>query len=150
MLKLSCHLSSHEESPDLNIMPVLDILSTLVVFLLLSAVWFQAGWFPVMGAGAAKTQDHKPRVSVAISHQGTGRWELKLHGAQGVIASYNGLNAEQLKTLLSEIKQKQDVQEAQVLPHAKQPYQEVVQIIDLLNAQSITQVQLQSAKRGVL
>jgi biopolymer transport protein ExbD len=150
MLKLSRHLSSTEESPDLNIMPVLDILSTLVVFLLLSAVWFQAGWFPVMGSGTPSHSQDKPKVSVAISHQGPQRWEMKLQGPQGLMASYNNLNAEQLKSLLAEIKKKQDVQQAFVFPHAKQPYQEVVQVIDLLNSQSITQVQLQSAKRGVL
>ena len=64
---------------DLNIMPILDILSTLVVFLLLTAVWYQVGSYQTESQlGSTATQNQKPKTLIIATLKDNKTLQLKI------------------------------------------------------------------------
>lgn len=141
---------------DLNIMPVLDILSTLVVFLLLTAVWYQVGSFSTeQGLGSSANENPKKPTLVA-TFNGTRDVTFELQDVpKNISASVKSLtfkiNSEetneeaqaQILTYLNEAKSKlPDLSDSIVIPNQKIPYENVIFIMDQINKNGIKNIGL--------
>lgn len=148
---------SANDSPlneDLNIMPVLDILSTLVVFLLLTAVWYQVGSFSTqnaVGDSAPQSAQVKPSLVATFNDNGTLTLEIKdlpknnqLSQARKTFNLGNKDSVQQaLTAFLSTAKQSvPELTESLVIPQKSIPYEKVMFVMDQINKNGIRNIGL--------
>lgn len=75
--------SGNKLNTELNLVPFIDLLSSLVLFLLVTAVWLQVGTITVSADSkgkAAQTPANKPTLFVHLTAKG---YDLKLANAEG-------------------------------------------------------------------
>lgn len=74
---------------ELNLVPFIDVLSTCICFLLVTAVFINLGSFHVNQAvGSEKTkQDDKPKGSITVSFGGQGDIRFQVKDVQGISGS---------------------------------------------------------------
>jgi len=137
---------------DLNIMPVLDILSTLVVFLLLTAVWYQVGSFKTeQGLGSyAKEKEVKP--TIIGTFVGPKRVVIELKDVNGKLLKIKSrktfelgteLSQEEILAYLAEAKKNiPELTDSIVIPSEKSSYENVIFIMDQFNKSGIKNIGL--------
>ena len=66
------HLTGKKKDADLNLVPYIDLLTCMIAFLLITAVWTQLARLQVSQRGPGGTVDEKaaPRVVVLVGEQG--------------------------------------------------------------------------------
>lgn len=134
---------------ELNIMPILDILSVLITFLLLTAVWVQIGSMDVRQAigDNAISGKNPPSIWATVKQDGTvdlslrdvkvRQSELRLRGVRGEI-DWNAL-AEQLRGLKAQLP---DLKTGVIRPEAGTRYGDVIRLMDSLKKIEISDIGL--------
>lgn len=126
---------------ELNILPVLDILSVLICFLLLTAVWLQLGTIDTKQAiGDNSTAGAKNPPSLWVTLQKDGTVQLSLRDVpqsknleDNVARTSAGVNWNSLETKIQNLRaQWPDLKTGIVRPEARSSYGDVIRIMDQL------------------
>lgn len=126
---------------ELNIMPILDILSVLICFLLLSAVWVQIGTIDTrqaIGDNSVSGAENPPSLVVMVDNQGGLQLQLKdlpnKKAQELSIRSQRGaVNWTAFEQQLGDLKNKwPELKTSVVMPEAKASYGDVIKIMDKL------------------
>jgi biopolymer transport protein TolR len=127
---------------ELNILPVLDILSVLICFLLLTAVWLQLGTIDTKQAiGDNSTAGDKNPPSLWVTLQKDGTVQLSLRDVpqaknleDSVAKTKTGVNWETLQAKIQSLRsQWPDLKTSIVRPEARASYGDVILIMDQIN-----------------
>ncbi|PWU17946.1 MAG: biopolymer transporter ExbD [Bdellovibrio sp.] len=124
---------------DLNLVPFIDLLSTCICFLLMTAVWTQIGSLAAgqsVGDASAADAEKKPRIWVQLEDRGTVQFEVQdarvskdLEKFQ-VEARQGRLNLVGVEAALRRIRaQDQNVTTAMIQPRASSVYEELVDLM---------------------
>ncbi|MGE0633199.1 MAG: ExbD/TolR family protein [Pseudobdellovibrionaceae bacterium] len=136
---------------EINILPILDILSVLICFLLLTAVWIQTSSLDTkqaVGDNSISGAKNPPSLWIAVTPEGNLRLSLrdvktKMPLEQQIAAGGNGVNweafAERIKSLKAELPELNTVV---IRPEAKAQYGVVIQMMDQLKVNQMTDVGL--------
>lgn len=127
---------------DINILPILDILSVLICFLLLTAVWIQIGTLDTRQAigdnSVVDAKKNPPSLFITINTQGgielsardlpnAKKYEDRIQG------STQGVNWAALEQKLQALKAKfPDLKTGIVRPEAQASYGDVIRVMDKL------------------
>lgn len=126
---------------ELNILPVLDILSVLICFLLLTAVWLQLGSIDTkqaIGDNSTAGQKNPPSLWVTLSKDGTVQLSLRdvpqaKSLEDSVAKTTTGVNWATLDTKIQALRsQWPDLKTSIVRPEAHASYGDVIRIMDQL------------------
>jgi biopolymer transport protein TolR len=126
---------------EINILPVLDILSVLICFLLLTAVWMQLGTIDTkqaIGDNSTAGATNPPSLWVTLQKDGTVQLSLrdvpKAKNLEDNIArTSNGVNWINLEAKIQALRtQWPDLKTSIVRPEAKTSYGDVIRIMDQL------------------
>lgn len=126
---------------ELNILPVLDILSVLICFLLLTAVWMQLGTIDTKQAiGDNSTAGAKNPPSLWVTLQKDGTVQLSLRDVpqaktleDNVARTSAGVNWNSLESKIQNLRaQWPDLKTGIVRPEARTSYGDVIRIMDQL------------------
>jgi biopolymer transport protein TolR len=126
---------------EINILPVLDILSVLICFLLLTAVWLQLGTIDTKQAiGDNATAGAKNPPSLWVTLQTDGTVQLSLRDVpqaktleDSVSRTGAGVNWAVLESKIQALRTKiPDLKTSIVRPEAKSSYGDVIRIMDQL------------------
>jgi biopolymer transport protein ExbD len=126
---------------ELNILPVLDILSVLICFLLLTAVWLQLGTIDTKQAiGDNSTAGAKNPPSLWVTLQKDGTVQLSLRDMprtknleDSVAKTRTGVNWTTLDAKIQNLRNKwPDLKTSVVRPEARASYGDVIRIMDQL------------------
>ena len=144
---------SRDESKELNfeldLLPVISMMSVCICFLLLTAVWTQVGSMNIeQGLGQESTRQDQKAASLWISMKSGGEVELKLMDAPstGVRAKSFVLGAAgsgwpQLEKHAREIKRVlPTLKTALIMPDAKVNYGDVIRMMDQLKGLEIGEI----------
>lgn len=134
---------------ELNIMPILDILSVLICFLLLTAVWVQLGTLDVrqaIGDNSASGQN-PPSIWAVIKTDGSVELSLrdvKVKNREMVLRPVRGqINWNELAVRLEGIKnQLPDLRTGIIRPEAGTKYGDVIRLMDSMKKIEITDLGL--------
>lgn len=136
---------------EINILPILDILSVLICFLLLTAVWIQIGSLDTkqaLGDNSISGSKNPPSLFIGVAPNGTVRFSLRDVGTkiqtESVIASSKaGINWESLNQKIQAIRaQLPDLKTVVIRPEAKVGYGEVIRLMDQLKQNQLTDIGL--------
>ncbi|KHD87037.1 MAG: adventurous gliding motility protein V [Bdellovibrio sp. ArHS] len=126
---------------ELNILPILDILSVLICFLLLTAVWIQIGTIDTrqaIGDNSVAGAKNPPSLWITVNTQGAVQLSLrdlpnaKTHEEQ-IQASGRSVNWAVLEQKLQALRAKwPDLKTGVVRPEAQASYGDVIRIMDKL------------------
>ncbi len=135
-------MAKKELNFELNILPILDILSVLICFLLLTAVWVQMGTLDTkqaIGDNTATASSNPPSVWVSIQENGNVQLSLRdlPHQKKSVetqiLKKNSQINWDQLVAQLNQFKtQWPDLKTGIIQPSAGTSYQDVIKIMDQL------------------
>ncbi len=134
-------MNKKELNFELNILPILDILSVLICFLLLTAVWVQVGTIDTkqaIGDNTATAGKNPPSIWVTVANDGVVTLSLRdLPKAQSLESQIprttTGVNWESLNTKLQALKnQWPDLKTGIVQPSSQTPYKDVIRLMDQL------------------
>ncbi|RYZ90359.1 MAG: biopolymer transporter ExbD [Proteobacteria bacterium] len=126
---------------EINILPVLDILSVLICFLLLTAVWVQVGTIDTKQAiGDNSTSGAKNPPSLWVTLQKDGTVQLSLRDVpqvknleDSVSRTSTGVNWAVLESKIQTLRTKiPDLKTSIVRPEARVSYGDVIKIMDSL------------------
>lgn len=126
---------------EINILPVLDILSVLICFLLLTAVWVQLGTLDTKQAiGDNSTSGAKNPPSLWVTLQKDGTVQLSLRDVpqvknleDSVSKTSTGVNWAALESKIQTLRTKiPDLKTSIVRPEARVSYGDVIRIMDSL------------------
>lgn len=126
---------------ELNILPILDILSVLICFLLLTAVWVQVGSIDTkqaVGDNTATAGKNPPSLWVTVERDGTLNLSLRdLPQAKSledqVMHDASGVNWDTFTTKLQMLRAKfPDLKTAIVRPGPRTAYKDVIKLMDQL------------------
>ncbi len=126
---------------ELNILPILDILSVLICFLLLTAVWVQVGTIDTkqaIGDNTATAGKNPPSIWVTVANDGVVTLSLRdLPKAQSLESQIprttTGVNWESLNAKLQALRnQWPDLKTGIVQPSSQTPYKDVIRLMDQL------------------
>jgi biopolymer transport protein TolR len=136
---------------ELNLVPFIDVLSTCICFLLVTAVFVNLGSFHVSQAvGSEKTQAQKPQGSVTVSLGGRGdiRFEVKdlkgisksdalvtIHGEQGKIDFKR--TEEWIKSFTSRFTA---VKTVLIMPNPQSKYDDLIQLMAQFKAKQMDSI----------
>jgi len=125
---------------DLNLVPMIDVLSACICFLLMTVVWIQVGSMQVNQAMGAKTEDQKKNPpSVLVYMDKSGAMELSLKDldrasplSKVTVRPIEGKpNWTQFKNYLTHLQRKApEVKTALIMPHAHSNYQDILLVMD--------------------
>jgi biopolymer transport protein ExbD len=136
---------------DLNIMPTLDILSVLICFLLLTAVWVQLGSIDVrqaVGDNSMNGSTNPPSLWATLDSSGRIEIELrdvkkKMRLEYQIPATRSGVNLEAFEAQIASLKaQLPDLRTGIVRPESRSKYGDVIKLMDGLKRHSIFDVGL--------
>jgi biopolymer transport protein TolR len=126
---------------EINILPVLDILSVLICFLLLTAVWMQIGTIDTKQAiGDNSTAGAKNPPSLWVTLQKDGTVQLSLRDVpqaknleDSISKTTTGVNWAALEAKIQTLRSKNpDLKTSIVRPEARVSYGDVIRIMDQL------------------
>mgnify|MGYP006143441237 FL=1 len=128
------------EAPDINLIPLIDVLLVIVIFLVVSTTFMQPSQLEVDLPGTRSTQeDARPPEALRIRVGRDGNYAL---GAQGV------LTETQLRTELSKVlsaKPASEERRAIVEADAAATHQSVVMVMDMLASLGVAKVSIATA-----
>ncbi|MGE5086492.1 MAG: ExbD/TolR family protein [Bacillota bacterium] len=137
---------------ELNILPILDILSVLICFLLLTAVWVQIGTLDTKQAigDNSTVQQAKNPPSLWVTLEADGSLQLSLRDIpqaktleERIAKSSEGINWKALETKLQSLRaQWPDLKTSIVRPGAQSNYGDVIRVMDKLKQSSFEGVGL--------
>ncbi|MFN7729318.1 MAG: ExbD/TolR family protein [Bdellovibrio sp.] len=136
---------------EINILPILDILSVLICFLLLTAVWVQIGSIDTkqaIGDNSTSSAKNPPSLWIGVAPNGTVKFSLRDVGTkmqlEAVIASSkSGINWETLNQKIQSLKtQLPDLKTVVIRPEAKANYGDVIKLMDQLKQNQMTDIGL--------
>lgn len=137
---------------EINILPILDILSVMICFLLLTAVWTQVGALSTkqaVGDNTISKKENPPSLWIQVEKSGTLRLSLRDVKTQNVQAettltgNSKGVNWVALTKKIQSIKsQFPKVNTVIIRPEAKANYGVVIQLMDQLKKNQMTDVGL--------
>ena len=136
---------------ELNLVPMIDILSVSISFLLITTVFLQLGTLNVkqgMGDAGAETAKNPPSAFIKVENDGHITFTLKdlPQGSQAVrefsIQGIGGrVDSDRALQYIEFLKNKYpEVQTASLLPGAQAKYQDLIMLIDVLRKNSIINV----------
>lgn len=136
---------SHKKSLDfeINILPILDILSVLICFLLLTAVWMQVGTLDTkqaIGDNTATAGKNPPSLWITVATDGALTISLRdlPKSAQlenQIQRTSEGINWNALEMKLQTLKKQwPDLKTGIVRPSAQTSYKDVIRLMDQLKA----------------
>lgn len=134
-------MKNKELNFEINILPILDILSVLICFLLLTAVWIQVGTLDTKQAiGDNSTEGAKNPPSLWVTVEANGDVQLSLRdlpksqvSGDEVIKSSRGVNWAALEKKLTSLRvQFPELKTSVVRPGAKTAYGDVIRVMDKL------------------
>lgn len=134
-------MNNKELNFELNILPILDILSVLICFLLLTAVWVQIGTLDTrqaIGDNTTTAGKNPPSIWVTVEKDGALTLSLRDIPNKGNIESQipgnrSGVNWESLSTKLQALRtQWPDLKTGIVRPSPRTPYKDVIKLMDHL------------------
>lgn len=126
---------------ELNILPILDILSVMICFLLLTAVWVQIGTIDTrqaIGDNSVAGATNPPSLWITVNTQGAVQLSLRdLPNAkrheESIQASRGGVNWAALEKKLEGLRvQWPELKTGVVTPEAQAAYGDVIRIMDKL------------------
>ncbi|WP_413289892.1 ExbD/TolR family protein [Bdellovibrio sp. HCB337] len=126
---------------ELNILPVLDILSVLICFLLLTAVWMQLGTIDTkqaIGDNSTAGAKNPPSLWVVLQKDGTVQLSLRdvpqaKNLEDSVAKTAQGVNWNTLESKIQALRNKwPDLKTSIVRPEARASYGDVIRIMDQL------------------
>ncbi len=136
---------------EINILPILDILSVLICFLLLTAVWVQIGTLSTqqaLGDNSTAGAKNPPSLWIGVAENGNLQFSLRdvkvktnlesSVAAQNSAVNWNALN-QKIKTLKTQIPELKTVV---IRPDAKANYGVVIKIMDQLKQNNMTDIGL--------
>ena len=134
---------------ELNLLPVFDVLSVCICFLLMTVVWLQVGQIKTSQALGGQSQaetknppsvwltvDEKSNVVLSFKHT------KKRMADQMVTAQSGQPDVEQLRNRLASLTQLNGFEIALLMPAKNTSYDSVIQIMDSLKSASIKDVGL--------
>lgn len=132
---------------DLNLVPFIDILSTCICFLLITAVFLQLGTLNVkqaLGDGAAANSDKAPALWLQLQGNGDIVFSVKnVSGQREFTISGQGQQAnwpEVTRTLESVAQKYPELKVALIMPHAQSRYADLIHLMDEVKKGAIEQV----------
>ena len=134
---------------EINILPILDILSVLICFLLLSAVWVQIGSLDTkqaVGDNSSNGAQNPPSLWIMMSPNGNLQLSLRdvkvtmpledrISASQGLINW--DLVAQKIQTLKTQLP---DLKTVIIRPEAQSNYGDVIHLMDQLKKSQLTDV----------
>ncbi|MES2769264.1 MAG: biopolymer transporter ExbD [Bdellovibrionota bacterium] len=134
---------------ELNLLPVFDVLSVCICFLLMTVVWIQVGQIKTSQALGGQSQaetknppsvwltvDEKSNVVLSFKHT-----KGKL-GDQVVSGNKGQVNLEGLKNRIQSLSEKHGFEIALLMPSSNTSYDSIIQIMDSLKGANIKDVGL--------
>ena len=136
---------------ELNILPILDILSVMICFLLLTAVWIQVNSLDTkqaIGDNTISQKENPPSLWIGVERNGT--LKISLRDVKGNTAqestlsgSSNGVNWTALSQKIQSLKtQFPTLNTVIIRPEAKANYGVVIRLMDQLKQNQMTDVGL--------
>jgi len=134
-------MSNKELNFEINILPILDILSVLICFLLLTAVWIQIGTLDTkqaIGDNSVAGAKNPPSLWVTLESDGGVQLSIRdlpqLRNLETHLAkSAGGVNWDVLAAQLLDLKTKfPELKTGVVRPEAQSSYGDVIKIMDQL------------------
>lgn len=136
---------------ELNLIPFIDVLSTCICFLLVTAVFINLGSFNVnqaIGDAAAKEKEKKGSVTVSMGSGGDVRFEVKdvpgtsskpqittVRGVGGKI-DFDQIN----RWIASFANQSREVKTVLILPNPTSRYDDIIQIMSSMRKYRLDQI----------
>ena len=126
---------------ELNILPVLDILSVLICFLLLTAVWLQLGSIDTkqaIGDNSTAGQKNPPSLWVVLTKDGNVQLSLRdvpqiKNLEDTIVKTATGVNWTALEAKIQALRaQVPELKTSIVRPEARASYGDVIRIMDQL------------------
>lgn len=126
---------------ELNILPILDILSVLICFLLLTAVWIQIGTLDTrqaIGDNSTAGQKNPPSLWITVNTQGSVQLSMrdlpnKKTYEENIQGNGRGVNWTALEQKLQNLRAKwPELKTGIVRPEAQASYGDVIRIMDKL------------------
>lgn len=141
---------------EINILPILDILSVLICFLLLTAVWTQIGTLDThqaLGDNSTAGAENPPSLWIAMSPDGSLQFSLRdlkpemkaqeLSQESSLRAFRNGVNWQAFGEMIQNYKQKlPDLKTVVITPEARTNYGDVIKVMDQLKRNQMTDIGL--------
>jgi len=136
---------------ELNILPILDILSVMICFLLLTAVWIQVNSLDTkqaIGDNTISQKENPPSLWIGVERNGT--LKISLRDVKGntpqestLSGSSNGVNWTALSQKIQSLKtQFPTLNTVIIRPEAKANYGVVIRLMDQLKQNQMTDVGL--------
>lgn len=136
---------------EINILPILDILSVLICFLLLTAVWIQLGSIDTkqaIGDNSVSGAENPPSLWIQVSRSGA--LQLSLRDVKADIARESlvragraGIDWENATQALRQIKARLPALKTVIIrPEAKANYGDVIRLMDRLKQNEMTDIGL--------
>jgi biopolymer transport protein TolR len=140
-----------ELSFEIQLLPMIDIMSVCICFLLFSTVWLHVGTFntkQALGTDGAETAKNPP--SLWVQFQANGSLDVQLKDAvqapknllRSVLSNRGGkVDTQGLEQYAALVKaQYPSLDMALVMPQAQSPYEDVVSVMDSLRKKDVKQI----------
>jgi len=145
--------SNRDQTFELNLVPFIDVLSTCICFLLMTAIWINVGVLNVsqaLGSEAPPGGKNPPSVIADIKNDGTIQLSLKDVSARVKkpvaydVAAQNGrIDWERVEAYVATLQANiPDLKTALVMPSSHTKYEDVIRIMDLFKKSKITDIGL--------
>jgi biopolymer transport protein TolR len=142
--------NSQSQTFELNLVPFIDILSTCICFLLMTAIWINVGVINVsqaLGSEPPAGGKNPPSVIADIRNDGSIQLSLKdVPNRKGKaaydVASIGGrIDYDRLEAFVATIQANvPELKTALVMPGARTKYEDVIRIMDLLKKSKISDI----------
>ena len=141
---------------EVNILPILDILSVMICFLLLTAVWTQIGTLDTrqaIGDNSVSGDKNPPSLWINMSSQGDLRFslrdltsEMKGKSASNDLqlpAMQNGVNWQAFDQKIQTLREQlPELKTVVITPESQSNYGDVIKVMDKLKRQQLTDIGL--------
>ena len=139
---------------EINILPILDILSVLICFLLLTAVWTQIGTLDTkqeLGDNSTAGDKNPPSLWIAMSPDGSLKFSVRdLKPAMNKVAKESslqansaGVNWQAFGQIIQNLRQQlPDLKTVVITPEARTNYGDVIKVMDQLKRNELTDIGL--------
>ncbi len=134
---------------ELNLVPFIDVLSTCICFLLLTAVFVNLGSMPVNQAvGSEKVQDQKNQGSIVVSMGSQGDVRIEVKDVKGIASpqsTFKGLGGKidynQIENWVENFSQRHaEVKTVLLMPNPTTKYNDLIQLMGHFKKHSMEQI----------